>query len=89
MAAYNPTWLEEPLPPDDHAAYRALRLNAKVPIATGEHEPNEAALIAEMIDILRRKMERDYQKGGTRRDAHPKTVGLERRQVAAGEVGGA
>jgi hypothetical protein len=41
-----------------------------------KHEPNEAAMIAEMTDILRRKMERDYKKGGTRRDAHPKTVGL-------------
>ena len=41
-----------------------------------QHEPNEAAMIAEMTDILRRKMERDYKKGGTRRDAHPKTVGL-------------
>ncbi len=40
------------------------------------HEPNEAALIAEMTDILRRKMERDYAQGGTRRDAHPKTVAL-------------
>jgi len=25
MAQFNPTWLEEPLPPDDHAAYRELR----------------------------------------------------------------
>ncbi len=41
-----------------------------------KHEPNEAALITEMIDILRRKMERDHKKGDTRRDAHPKTVGL-------------
>lgn len=39
-------------------------------------EANESALIAEMIAILRRKMERDYAKGGTLRDAHPKTVGL-------------
>jgi hypothetical protein len=39
-------------------------------------EPNEADNIAEMIDILRRKMERDYEKGDTKRDAHPKTVGL-------------
>jgi hypothetical protein len=39
-------------------------------------EPNEAALIAEMTDILRRKMARDYAEGATRRDAHPKTVGL-------------
>jgi hypothetical protein len=39
-------------------------------------EPNEAANIAEMTDILRRKMERDYETGETRRDAHPKTVGV-------------
>jgi L-alanine-DL-glutamate epimerase-like enolase superfamily enzyme len=35
-----PTWLEEPLPPDDHAAYRALRATGSVPIASGEHEQN-------------------------------------------------
>lgn len=39
-------------------------------------EPNEAALITEITDILRRKMERDYEKGATARDAHPKTTGL-------------
>lgn len=39
-------------------------------------EPNEAALIAEMTDILRRKMTRDYPAGETRRDAHPKTLGV-------------
>jgi hypothetical protein len=39
-------------------------------------EPNEAALIAEMSDILRRKMERDYAKGATLRDAHPKSLGV-------------
>ncbi len=42
MAAYQPTWLEEPLPPDDHAGYRQLRADRTVPIATGEHEPDEA-----------------------------------------------
>ena len=39
-------------------------------------EPNESAMIVEMTDILRRKMERDYRLGATRRDAHPKTTGL-------------
>ena len=39
-------------------------------------EANEVALIAEMIAILRRKMARDYAKGETLRDAHPKTLGL-------------
>ena len=41
-----------------------------------EREPNEAALTAEMIAILRRRMARDYARGGTLRDAHPKTIGL-------------
>jgi len=41
MAPYKPTWLEEPLPPDDHAAYRKLRAEKLVPIATGEHEQEE------------------------------------------------
>lgn len=39
-------------------------------------EPKEAAHIREMTDILRRKMERDYPRGQTRRDAHPKTLGV-------------
>ena len=42
MAQFNPTWLEEPLPPDDHAAYRELRAKNMVPIASGEHEPDES-----------------------------------------------
>ena len=42
MSAYHPTWLEEPLPPEDHAAYRKLRASGHLPIASGEHEPDEA-----------------------------------------------
>jgi len=45
MAVYHPTWLEEPMPPDDHAAYRRLRQTGYVPIASGEHEPDEAAFM--------------------------------------------
>jgi L-alanine-DL-glutamate epimerase-like enolase superfamily enzyme len=41
MAKFNPTWLEEPIPPDDHEAYRALRSKKILPIATGEHEQEE------------------------------------------------
>lgn len=41
-----------------------------------KREPQEAAHVAEMIDILRRKMERDYAAGKTQRDAHPKTTGV-------------
>lgn len=39
-------------------------------------EPDEAKNVAEMIDILRRKMARDYVAGRTLRDAHPKTTGV-------------
>jgi L-alanine-DL-glutamate epimerase-like enolase superfamily enzyme len=42
LAAYRPVWLEEPLPPEDHAAYAYLRAQGSVPIATGEHEPDAA-----------------------------------------------
>jgi L-alanine-DL-glutamate epimerase-like enolase superfamily enzyme len=42
IAQYQPTWLEEPLPPDDHDSYRKLRAEKIVPIATGEHEQEES-----------------------------------------------
>jgi len=45
MARYNLTWLEEPLPPDDHGAYRRLREAGHVPVASGEHEQDEASFI--------------------------------------------
>jgi L-alanine-DL-glutamate epimerase-like enolase superfamily enzyme len=41
MAAEGITWLEEPLPPDDHEAYLRLKEKDIVPLASGEHEPNE------------------------------------------------
>jgi L-alanine-DL-glutamate epimerase-like enolase superfamily enzyme len=49
LAAYAPTWLEEPLPPEDHAAYVALRAQGSLPVATGEHEPDEAGFL-DLID---------------------------------------
>lgn len=36
----------------------------------------EKELIQEMQSILQNKMERDYEKGNTKRDAHPKCLGL-------------
>jgi L-alanine-DL-glutamate epimerase-like enolase superfamily enzyme len=36
------TWLEEPLPPHDHAAYVRLRELDTIPIASGEHEQDDA-----------------------------------------------
>lgn len=41
MAAHRIAWLEEPLPPDDHAAYQRLKEKDIVPLAAGEHEPSE------------------------------------------------
>jgi len=41
IAGYDAAWLEEPLPPDDHEAYRALKEKDYLPIAGGEHEPSE------------------------------------------------
>src|SRR5258708_12853859 len=37
LAQYNIAWLEEPLPPDDHAAYRRLPNLDLIPITTREH----------------------------------------------------
>ena len=36
----------------------------------------EIELINEMQSILQNKMEKDYEKGNTKRDAHPKCLGL-------------
>jgi L-alanine-DL-glutamate epimerase-like enolase superfamily enzyme len=41
MADQGVAWLEEPLPPDDHEAYLALKEKDILPIASGEHEPDE------------------------------------------------
>jgi L-alanine-DL-glutamate epimerase-like enolase superfamily enzyme len=41
LASYDAAWLEEPLPPDDHEAYRILKDKDYLPVASGEHEPNE------------------------------------------------
>ena len=41
MAEHNIAWLEEPMPPDDHEAYLRLKEKDLVPLASGEHEPDE------------------------------------------------
>ncbi|HEX5170370.1 MAG TPA: mandelate racemase/muconate lactonizing enzyme family protein [Cyclobacteriaceae bacterium] len=38
LKTHNPYWLEEPLPPEDHAAYAELKKKGYVTVATGEHE---------------------------------------------------
>ena len=49
METYRPTWIEEPLPPDDHKAYRKLMDLNCTTIATGEHEQEEAGFM-DLID---------------------------------------
>jgi L-alanine-DL-glutamate epimerase-like enolase superfamily enzyme len=41
MAEQDIAWLEEPMPPDDHEAYLRLKEKELVPLASGEHEPDE------------------------------------------------
>jgi L-alanine-DL-glutamate epimerase-like enolase superfamily enzyme len=45
MAELEITWLEEPLPPEDHDAYRRLREEEIVPVASGEHESSEKGFL--------------------------------------------
>ncbi len=49
MAAHDITWLEEPLPPDDHAAYRHLSRSVQTPLASGEHEQDVSGLL-DLVD---------------------------------------
>jgi L-alanine-DL-glutamate epimerase-like enolase superfamily enzyme len=49
IAKFKPTWMEEPIPPDDHDAYRKLRAQKILPIATGEHEQEEKGF-CDLID---------------------------------------
>ncbi len=41
MAEHDVAWLEEPLPPDDHAGYLRLKEMDLVPLAAGYYEPSE------------------------------------------------
>lgn len=49
LAAFEPVWLEEPLPPDDHMAYRQLQSKGLITVATGEHEQAESGFL-DLID---------------------------------------
>ncbi|HYL36828.1 MAG TPA: mandelate racemase/muconate lactonizing enzyme family protein [Bryobacteraceae bacterium] len=42
---YNVAWLEEPLPPQDHAGYRRIKELERAPIAAGAHEPDEGGYL--------------------------------------------
>ena len=56
MAGYQIAWLEEPIPPDDHAAYVRLKEKDIVALASGEHEPGEDGyldlILTEAVDYV-------------------------------------
>ena len=56
MADHRIAWLEEPLPPGNHAAYLALKEKDIVPLAAGEHEPGEEGyldlILGEAVDYV-------------------------------------
>lgn len=50
LADQDVAWLEEPLPPDDHEAYRRLQALELLPVATGEHEQSEEGFLDLILD---------------------------------------
>ena len=56
LAEYEIAWLEEPLPPHDHTAYKRLKDADLVPLAAGEHEPDEPGyldlILTESVDYV-------------------------------------
>lgn len=45
LGEFSIAWLEEPLPPDHHHAYRRLKELEFVPLAAGVHEPDEPGFL--------------------------------------------
>ena len=88
--AYGPMWLEEPLPPDDHDAYRHLRTQTSLPIATGEHEQH----LEGFLDLLETGAA-DYRADGRLLPGRPVVVASRspppprRRAVASRSTAGA
>jgi L-alanine-DL-glutamate epimerase-like enolase superfamily enzyme len=56
LSQYGLAWLEEPLPPEDHEGYRLLKNLDLLPIASGEHEPDEPGyldlILTECVDYV-------------------------------------
>jgi L-alanine-DL-glutamate epimerase-like enolase superfamily enzyme len=101
MAAYDICWLEEPLPPDDHQAYLALKEKDIVALASGEHEPDEERyldlILTQAVDYvqmdvccqggftLARRLFGEIQKEGLRFAFHSWGTALE--VIAAAHLG--
>ena len=56
LAPLNPTWMEEPIPPERIGGLRKIRQAAGVPVATGEHVYTrwqvKELLVAEALDVI-------------------------------------
>jgi L-rhamnonate dehydratase len=56
LAPLNPTWMEEPIPPERVGGLRQIRQAAGVPIATGEHVytrwQTKELLVSQAVDVL-------------------------------------
>lgn len=56
LEAVNPTWMEEPLPPERVNELRKLRASGRVPIATGEHVYTrwqvKELLVRDAVDVV-------------------------------------
>ena len=56
LAPLNPTWMEEPLPPERVGSFAELRRGSSVPLATGEHVytrwQTKELLVAGAVDFL-------------------------------------
>jgi L-alanine-DL-glutamate epimerase-like enolase superfamily enzyme len=56
LAPYQPVWLEEPLPPEDHALYRKLKMRSPIELASGEHENDNDGFCdlieSEAVDVV-------------------------------------
>ena len=56
LAPLNPTWMEEPVPPERVGALRKIRQAAGVPVATGEHVYTrwqvKELLVGDAVDVL-------------------------------------
>jgi L-alanine-DL-glutamate epimerase-like enolase superfamily enzyme len=101
LGEFQIAWLEEPLPPADHAAYAHLKQLDLVPLACGVHEPNElryldlietGAVDYLQMDVVRqggystaRRMFPDVTRAGLNFSLQTQGTGLD--VIAAGHLG--
>jgi L-alanine-DL-glutamate epimerase-like enolase superfamily enzyme len=101
LSQYGVAWLEEPLPPEDHDGYRRLKELDLLPIASGEHEPDEPAyldlILTECVDYVQmdvvcqggyataRRLLREIERAGLKFAFHSWGTALE--VIAAAHLG--